>query len=139
MMASLEKKMFIIPNRFYVIRELLFISFSLGNIPRDMKITSMNLHLPLAITREATNIYMKDIATGWSEEGLKKGVFPKLSRTKRTIKVKPRQRELIINVSSYINKWNLGRNYNNGFLIKIENKKTKYLESNPPFIILDTI
>lgn len=138
-MASLEKKMFIIPSRLYTIRDLLFISFNLWNIPRDMKITSMNLHLPLIISRESTNVYIKDIVTVWSEEGLKKGKLPKLSKLKRTVTAKPRQRELIINVSSYINKWNLGGHQNNGIMIKLSNKKTKYLEGNLPFMILDTI
>ena len=137
-MISLEKKMFIIPSRFCAIRDILFVSFNLGNIPLDMKITVMNLHLPLSKAKEETTIYIKEIAESWSEKGIEIGQFPKFTNAKKVVKVAPKQKELVINVSGFVNKWYTKQN-NHGIFIKLEGKSTKYLEGNPPFLIIDTI
>jgi|GEM_PF-2472325 len=137
-MISLEKKMFILPNRFYAMRDYLFVSFNLGNVPRDMKVTAMNLHVPLIIAKEDTTIYIKEIGGGWTERGIEKGQIPKFTKAKKVLKTKPKQKELVINVSGFMIKWNSKQN-NHGIFIKLENKSTKYLEENPPFLIVDTI
>ncbi len=138
-MKSLEKKMFIIPDRLYVIRDLLFVSFNLANVPRDMKVTTMNLHVPLVKATAPTNVYVKEITASWSEKGLQKGEIPSFSNMKKILRPSPKQRELVINVTPNVKKWYTKGTHNHGIVIKIDKQSSKYLESNPPFLILDTI
>ena len=131
--------MYILPRRFFVMKDKLFVSFNLSNIPRDMKITSVELHLPFRSSTVPANVYIKEITSRWNENGIKIGRFPTLSKIRRVLKCYPRQKELVANITLLGKKWYTKHAYNYGIFIKVENKNIKYLENDPPFLIIDTI
>lgn len=111
----------------------------MGNIPRDMRVTSTILHLPLLKSVTPINAYMKEIITAWNEKGIKVGNFPTCSTVKQILKCAPMQRELVVDITPFGKKWILSRKYNHGIYIELEKKNIKYLENNPPFLIVDTV
>ncbi len=136
-MSSLEKKMFFLPNKFYVVRNKLFVSFNLKVIPRDMKVTHTVLHLTLPKPKSSTKVYLKEIKTHWDKESIEKGILPQLSKTRRYFKTTAEQKELAINVTALSMKWLKKNKYNHGIYIKIKNaRKNKYYY---PYLITDTI
>lgn len=131
--------MFLLPSRLFVVKNTLFVSFNMGNIPRDMRVTSTVFHLPLLKSVTPINVYIKEIVTGWNEKGIEKGIFPTCSTIKQVLKCSPRQRELVVDITPLGKKWILSRKYNHGIYIELEKKNIKYLENNPPFLIVDTV
>lgn len=131
--------MYILPNRFFIIKDKLFVSFNLSNIPRDMKITSVEFHLPLLRSIASNNIYIKEITSRWNENGLKTGKIPTLSKAKKILRPNPRKKELVVNMTLVGKQWYSNHKMNHGIFVKIEKKNMKYLENNPPFLIIDTI
>jgi hypothetical protein len=131
--------MFFLPNRLFVKQDKLFISFNLSVIPRDMDVTFMAIHLPLLSFSTTTKVYVKEITAGWSEKSMKKGSFPPRSNMLQLLKCSPGQDELIINVTDFRKKWRLKKKQNYGIHVRLKDKQIKYLEDNPPYLVIDTI
>ncbi|MFZ7102539.1 MAG: DNRLRE domain-containing protein [Peptococcaceae bacterium] len=138
-MNSLEKKMFFLPNRLFIKKDKLFLAFNLSVIPRDMDVTSMFLYIPLPGYATSTNVYVKEITSRWSEKSLKKGSTPTRSGLLQLISCPPKQDTLNINVTNLHPKWRLKRKNNHGIYIRFKNQNIKHLESNPPYLVIDTI
>ncbi len=138
-LVSLEKKMYILPNRFFIMNNKLFVSFNLSNIPRDMTVTSVEFHLPLINLKSTTNIHIKEIISRWNEKELKSGKLPIFSKERRILKARPNQKELIADMTLLGKRWYLSHKMNHGIFVMVEKKNMKYLEKNPPFLIIDTI
>ncbi|SCY57674.1 hypothetical protein [Alkaliphilus peptidifermentans] len=138
-MSSLEKKMFFLPNKLFIRKDRIYVSFNLSVIPSDMKVTFMELHIPLIKLSKATNVYVKEITGGWSEKMMKKGIFPPRSKLLKQMKCNGRQDNLIIDVTIFRSKWRLKKKLNHGIYVKLKDTNIKYLEENPPYLIIDTI
>jgi len=104
-----------------------------------MNVTYMVLHIPLPSFSTSTKVYVKEITARWSEKSMKKGSFPSRSNLLQLINCPSKQDELIINVTNFREKWRLKRKYNHGIYVKVKNKNIKYLEANPPYLVIDTI
>jgi len=120
-------------------RDKLFVSFNLANIPRDMKVTSVEIHLPLRSSTVSSNIYIKEITSRWSEKEIKVGKLPTLSKAKRILRTHPKQKELVVNMTLAGKRWYSNYKTNHGIFVKIEKKNIEYLENDPPFLIINTI
>ncbi|MCC5912511.1 MAG: DNRLRE domain-containing protein [Clostridiaceae bacterium] len=120
-------------------KDKLLVSFNLVNIPRDMKITSVKFHLPLSGSAVSTNVYIKEITSRWSENGVKVGKVPTLSKTKKIVRLYPKQKELVINMTLAGKKWYSNYKTNHGIFVRVEKTDINYLKDNPPFLIIDTI
>ncbi|UNC92303.1 hypothetical protein [Candidatus Contubernalis alkaliaceticus] len=104
-----------------------------------MKITNMNLHLPLPKLPTSTKIYVKEIKTQWNEKSLKEGSLPRLSKTQKFLKTSPGQEEIVINVTEYYKICRKKIKSNHGIYIKIKNKNNNTNQYDYPYVITDTI
>ncbi|OEH86529.1 hypothetical protein BHU72_13030 [Desulfuribacillus stibiiarsenatis] len=138
-MPSLEKKMFFLPYKLFVRQSRLYIAFNLSVIPRDMEITSMYLHVQLPKHHTPTTVYLKRLLTYWDEASLRNGIVPSRSQKARLLRYTPEQTELIINVTNYRNLWRKRKKNNHGIYLWAKGKNFKYIESNPPYLVLETI
>jgi len=138
-LVSLEKKMFLIPSRLSVYKDKIFVYFKLVGIPPDMKITSMYVNIPLIKAKESFVVDVREITSDWSPKDINKGDFPSRSKVKKILKGLPNKTELRIDVTEFKKKWRNDKKLNFGIYIKMKNKDIKYIENNPPYLIIDTI
>jgi hypothetical protein len=131
--------MFFLPNRLSITREELFVSFNLTVIPPDMDVISMALHIQLPKMIKPSIVYVNEIIAGWSEQSIKKGIFPPRCKDFELLHCSPGQKELIINVTAYKTKWRFNKKHNHGIYIRFENKNIIRIKNNPPYLVIDTI
>ncbi len=137
-LITLEKKMLILPQRLQIVKELAFMSFNLVDVPKDMKITKINMHIPLNNSNISSKVHINEIISTWSRDLVSKGKYPP-SKTISLHRIPHKSKELIIDVSNFKSKWCRQSGLNHGIVIKFEKLNPAYLEMNPPFIIVDTI
>lgn len=140
-MHSLEKKMFFLPNRLHARQNRLFVSFNIAVIPVDMDVNAAYIQLPLQKMTKPASLYVKEIVSGWSEAGIRRGKIPTRSkRVHQKIFCIPGQAEILIDIQAFQHKWRHESRKNHGiyFFLK-SNNAIEFTEERPPFLVVDTI
>lgn len=139
-MSSLEKSMFFIPNRYVAKNRELFVSFNLAQIPKDMVVTSMMLHLPLPAHSTMLSLSIKEITTGWSEKSVRAGRKPLHPRSIATVSSAPYQAEELVNLLAFQHKWRFNSLSNHGVYVKLLSPEAGgFSQNTPPYLVLDSI
>lgn len=139
-MISLEKKMFFLPNKYFIRGNTLFIAFNLSAIPRDMSVVSMALHVQLPRLQTSTIVTAREIVSAWNIRSMKKGATP-LRFKKIFVQTKhaANRPEWTVNVTPFHRKWRSPSKGNHGLHITFKNRNLTYLVKHPPYLVLDTI
>ncbi|KAB3537315.1 hypothetical protein F8154_03220 [Alkaliphilus pronyensis] len=138
-MTSLEKKMFFIPKNLAVRKDRLYISFNLSVIPKDMKVLSIQLHIPFHNKKKPKKTYIKELTSDWSPKKIRDGINPNKSKVLIGLQQQLKENELIIDTTLFKDKWRLSNKNNYGIYVRITNDNLSYLINNPPYLVIDTI
>ncbi len=140
-MSSLEKCMFFIPNRFFVDRNEMFVSFNIAPIPSDMEINRLTLHVPLGYIRTSTDssLLIEEIETGWDVALLSQGFRPSHSKVVARVPI-ARPQEVTLDLNKYSSPWRFTSMNNHGFYVAIlSESKLSFSEEAVPYLIAATI
>jgi hypothetical protein len=133
-LQSLEKKTFLLPQDYYAMRDRIFVQFNLSVIPRDMTIKTVTLHLPLPKISKPTRVYVKEILGHWDGARPKVG-RPTGSRILQKVNCIPGQDELTLSIARLVKKGKRGAN--TGIYVRVKN--VRLCQTNPPYLVLETI
>lgn len=140
-MNSLEKCMFFIPNRLFVDRDEMFVSFNIASIPTDMEINRLTLHVPLKHVLESkgkSSMLIEEIDSGWDVALVSQGFRPAHSKRIAKVQLFPSQ-EAIVDLSEYEAPWRFKSIKNHGVYVKLSGSKADFFAENVPYLIVATI